>query len=141
LVTTNKVWILPQLELVLAEQYANEILDLFSGLEQKAYPFLAKSTFALLFEKESQVKSAFKGVKIGGSVIQGERDDPYWQRYCQFSETADELLEAETLPLLTESIFYQQLIGLVDQIEVNDLEIPEQIELSLETTEPQGGLQ
>ncbi|MFT7373500.1 MAG: exonuclease V gamma subunit, partial [Oleiphilaceae bacterium] len=135
----NKVWTFPALDLALAEQYANEVLALFSSLETHAYPFLAKSTFALLFEKETQVKSAFKGVNIGDSVIQGERDDPYWQRYCLFSKEEGGSLNAEEMPLLTQSIFYQQLIGLVDQIEVNELELPEQIGLALDLPENQGG--
>jgi exodeoxyribonuclease V gamma subunit len=139
LVTINKVWTFPALDLALAEQYANEVLALFSSLETHAYPFLAKSTFALLFEKETQVKSAFKGVNIGDSVIQGERDDPYWQRYCLFSKEEGGSLNAEQMPLLTQSIFYQQLIGLVDQIEVNELELPEQIGLALDLPENQGG--
>jgi len=139
LVTINKVWTFPELNLALAEQYANEVLELFSSLETRAYPFLAKSTFALLFEKESQVKSAFKGVNIGGSVIQGERDDPYWQRYCMFSEEEGGGLNAEELPLLTHSIFYKQLVDLVDQIEVNELESPEQIDLEFEQLDRKGG--
>jgi len=139
LVTINKMWTFPELNLALAEQYANEVLDLFSSLETQAYPFLAKSTFALLFERESQVKSAFKGVNIGGSVIQGERDDPYWQRYCLFSEERGESLNAEELPLLTNSIFYKQLVDLVDQIEVHELELSEQIGLELGHLDQQGG--
>jgi exodeoxyribonuclease V gamma subunit len=126
LVTINRVWTFPSLDLTLAEQYANEILELFRNMEKQAYPFLAKSTFALLFEKESQIKSAFKGINIGESVIQGERDDPYWQRYCQFSEQAEGSLNAEELPELTHSIFYKQLIDFVDQIDSNELELPEQ---------------
>jgi len=137
-VTINKVWTFPELNLTLAEQYANEVLELFSSLETQAYPFLAKSTFALLFEKESQVKAAFKGVNIGDSVIQGERDDPYWQRYCLFSEAKCGLLNAEELPLLTNSIFYKQLVDLVDQIEVNTLELPEQIDLELGQLDQKG---
>jgi len=139
LVTINKVWTFPELNLTLAEQYANEVLDLFSSLEAQAYPFLAKSTFALLFEKETQVKSAFKGINIGGSVIQGERDDPYWQRYCLFSEEEGSSLNAEELPLLTNSIFYKQLVDLVDQIEVNELELSEQIDLELGQLDQKGG--
>jgi len=137
-VTINKVWTFPELNLALAEQYANEVLELFSSLETQAYPFLAKSTFALLFEKESQVKAAFKGVNIGSSVIQGERDDPYWQRYCLFSEGVKGSLNAEELPLLTNSIFYRQLVDLVDQIEVNELELPEQIDLELGQLDQKG---
>jgi len=139
LVTINKVWTLPELDLALAEQYANDVLELFRSLETNAYPFLAKSTFALLFEKESQVKSAFRGVNIGDSLIQGERDDPYWQRYCLFSEKAEAPLNAEELPLLTNSIFHRQLVDLVDQIEVNELELPEQIDLELGLPDKQGG--
>lgn len=139
LVTINKEWIFPELNLALAEQYAHEVLELFSSLETQAYPFLAKATFALLFEKESQLKSAFKGVNIGGSVIKGERDDPYWQRYCLFSEERGESLNAEELPLLSNSIFYKQLVDLVDQIEVKELELPEQIDLELGHSEQLGG--
>jgi exodeoxyribonuclease V gamma subunit len=139
LVTINKVWTFPALDLTLAEQYAHDILALFRSLETHAYPFLAKSTFALLFEKEAQLKSAFKGVNIGDIVIQGERDDPYWQRYCMFSEEESGTLNAEELPLLTNSIFYKQLIDFVDQIETHELELPEQIDLGLEQPGQQGG--
>ena len=129
LVTVDTEWHLPALNLAVAEQYASEVLAL-SSIEGEAYPFLAKSTFALLFEKETQVKSAFKGVNSGEFAIKGERDDPYWQRYCQFS--AVDHLKADELPVLTESIFYKQLVNLVDQIEVKALVLPEQITLALE---------
>jgi len=129
-ITIDKIWTLPVLTSELAERYAAEILEMFCCIEKQANPFLAKSTFALLFEKESQVKSAFRGVSIGSSVIQGERDDPYWQRYCLFSRGSDGLKKADELPELTESIFYQQVLAFVDQIKIETLEsqMPETIE-------------
>lgn len=139
LVTVNKVWTFPALDLALAEKYAHEVLTIFSTLEKQAYPFLAKSTFALLFEKETQVKAAFRGVNIGDSMIQGERDDPYWQRYCLFSEALDEALDSEVLPLLTNTVFYQQLVDLVDKFEVVELKSLEQAEIDLSSTVNQGG--
>ena len=124
LVSIDKIWTLPALPLELAERFACEILALFYCLENEPYAFLAKSTFALLFEKETQVKSAFKGVNIGSSVIQGERDDSYWQRYCMFSDDIGSLNNADELPVLNDSIFYKQVIDFVEQIEVDELVSP-----------------
>jgi hypothetical protein len=56
-----------------------------------------------------------------------------------FSEEESGTLNAEELPLLTNSIFYKQLIDFVDQIETHELELPEQIDLGLEQPGQQGG--
>ena len=123
IITVDALWTLPALDHSVAQQYAREILDLYISLEQNPTAFLAKCSFAALFEKETQVKSAFKGVNFGGVTIQGERDDPYWQRYCLLSETFSDGIQAlDTLPDLTNSIFYQQVLAHQDQITCEELE-------------------
>ena len=123
IVTVDALWTLPALERSVAQQYAREILDLYISLEQTPTPFLAKCSFAALFEKETQVKSAFKGVNFGSVNIQGEQDDPYWQRYCLLSEEfSEEASPLNSLPDLTSSIFYQQVFAHKDQITCEELE-------------------
>jgi exodeoxyribonuclease V gamma subunit len=133
-ISIEKVWTLPELDLSRAEKYAVEVITLFAGMQSKPdakiAPFLARSTFSALFEKEINIRNAFNGVSIGSGVIQGEKDDPYWQRYCLFSNSgcsADEgrpefhSLDVNTLPDLTESMFYKQVHENIDDIVVEDL--------------------
>jgi len=133
-VTVDEIWGLPELGLARAERYAEQILTLFSETERRPTPFLAKSTFAALFEKETQVRSAFNGLNIGNGAIPGESEDPYWQRFCLFMQTSQEpsdgsdtgnpenmQFEVNKIPDLTQSIFYTQVFENIDDIQVEEL--------------------
>ena len=133
-VCVDKVWTLPALDNERAEQYAREILALYLSAEKQPQPFLARTSFASIFEKDTHVKSAFNGLNIGNGRIKGESEDPYWQRFCLYrqntscsqSEQDSTLKETnyalEQMPELSHSILYQQVSDCAEQIQIEALD-------------------
>jgi len=133
-VCVDKVWTLPALDIEHAEQYARDILAFYLSAEKQPEPFLARTSFASIFEKETNVKSAFNGLNIGNGRINGESEDPYWQRFCLYRQNAScsqseknaELKETsyalDKMPELSQSILYQQVRESAELIQIEVLE-------------------
>ena len=125
ILSPDKMTVLPILETETVEQYAKEILDAYLNLNQKPFAFLPRSTYAMLFESESKIKSAFKGIRLDRGEISGEKDDPYWYRFCSLSDVAEDgsaPLEFDRLPELSDSIFYRQVSENLDRVRIETLE-------------------
>ena len=85
LVGKDKVWTLPCLTEAFAEQYAEQLLNVFESLSMRPTMFLPKTAFAMLFGSASAANTSFYGAggNYGGV---GESQDFYWRRACLFGQ-------------------------------------------------------
>lgn len=118
LVTADRIICFPALDKAESHRYMGQLLDLFAECEQQATPFLHKTAFSWIFEGESKAQKTFRGVNLGTKVIQGEMDDPYWQRYCHFSN----LSQVQMMPDFESSIIVSQVVAHKELFVFTDLQ-------------------
>jgi exonuclease V gamma subunit len=122
--------LLPLLSAHQAEEYALQLCELFENATTEPYPFLPKTSYALLFESEAKAFTTFHGVQN----IPAENLDPYWQRYCLLlNKLLPNTLLSNTqgnnrheadwrrMPELEASVFFQQIQLVKDSFEFHTL--------------------
>lgn len=118
LINAEQVTIFPELSAADAKSYMEGLLELFTLTGQEALPFLPKTAFSWIFEGESKARKIFEGNKQGYNAREGEMDDPYWQRYCLYTDHA----EVRVLPDIESQRLVKQVAAYKEEFIFTDLQ-------------------